>query len=630
MPDEPKYGAHSLRNRIRYRFDNLLARGMWAVLLWLGFLTLLAVLLSSALLAAFGVTFAGSEDSSWIEDFWQSLLRIIDPGTMAADVGWGRRLLALLVTVVGILVAGTLIGLIASGVEQRVEAMRRGRSVVVESGHVVVLGGSIRLADVVDQLVMANRGRKNQAVVVLTNDEPADVADTVRLAVPDLLGTRLVVRHGDPTSVSALSIAALPQARAVIVLGEVDDSGSSRAVKSTLAAGTAIGGFDRIPIIVEIDDLRTAEHLVRACGPGVHPMVARQSVARTMVFALRQPGLNQVAAELLDLRGADLHIRDLGELSGMPFRDSIMWFTNARPIGRMRADGQPEINPAPSTVLEPGDRIILLADDAGHPQRRSASSTITIQPGGDGPTVFDDGPREEHLLIVGWNSLGAQLLAELDGFCAAHSTCEIVYDAGVVDPGEVELPELARLGATTRPFAGTAWPLELADGRDITSIVLLGYRDALSAAEADSRTLLDLMALRRELASWPGDRPRVIVELQESESVDMARVSGADDYVVSSGIASRFMAQLAEQPERRAVLLSLYSEAGPAIRLVPASRYGLRGDVTGEEVVAAVYATGALPIGWREVTGSDARLRLNPRLTEHVDLDHDDQIVVIG
>lgn len=95
--------------------------------------------------------------------------------------------------------------------------MRRGRCVVVESGHVVILGGSRRLADVVDQLVLANRRRRNQAVVVLTDDDPTDVAHRVRLAVPDLLGTRLVVRQGDPTSVSALGLhhAALVPCRVV-------------------------------------------------------------------------------------------------------------------------------------------------------------------------------------------------------------------------------------------------------------------------------------------------------------------------------------------------------------------------------------------------------------------------------
>ncbi len=630
MPHDPTDGPDRLRDRIRYRFDNLLARGMWAVLVWLGLITLLAILLSSALLAIFGVTFAGSDDSGWIEDFWQSLLRILDTGTMAGDVGWGRRILALIVTVWGILIAGTLIGLIASGVEQRVEEMRRGRSVVVESGHVVVLGGSSRLADVVDQLVLANRGRKNQAVVVLTDEEPADVADTVRLEVPDLRGTRLVVRHGDSTSVAALSLVALPRARAVIVLGEDDDVGDSRAVKSTLAAGTVLGGFDRIPIIVDLDDLNTAEHLVRACGPGVHPVVARQSVARTMVFALRQPGLNQVASELLDLRGADLHIRDLGDLNGVPFGDVITRFVNARPIGRMRPDGQPEINPPPSAVFTPGDRIILLANDAGEPDRRPASNPSSIHHAGEPPSILGGGSREEHLLVVGWNALGAQLLAELDGSCSAESTCEIIYDATVLQESDVNVPELTRLSVTTRPVPSRAWSLELAEEEDITAVVLLGYRDLLTASEADSRTLLNLMALRRELASRDGERPRIIVELQDSESVDMARVSGADDYVVSSGIASRLIAQLAEQPERRSVLLGLYAEAGPSIRLIPASQYGLCGEVTSEDVVTTVYATGALAIGWRRLVGSDADLRLNPRLTERVRLDDHDQIVVIG
>ncbi len=139
-PDVKPDTRIGLRDRARYRFDLLLSRGTWAVLLYLGCITLAVVIVSAAVLAISGVTFAGSEKSSLLEDFWQTMLRTMDPGTMAGDVGWGRRLLALLVTLFGILVAGTLIGLIASAVEQRVEEMQRGRSIVVESDHVVILG----------------------------------------------------------------------------------------------------------------------------------------------------------------------------------------------------------------------------------------------------------------------------------------------------------------------------------------------------------------------------------------------------------------------------------------------------------------------------------------------------------
>ncbi len=161
VSDETSFSAMSVgvRNRIRYRFDNLLSRGTWAALVFLGAVTLAALILSALLLALADVTFAGSEGSSLLEDFWQSMLRAIDPGTMVADVGWGTRLLALLVTVFGILVAGTLIGLIASGVEQRVDEMQRGRSVVVESGHVLILGTSARLPVIVNQLTLARLPR---------------------------------------------------------------------------------------------------------------------------------------------------------------------------------------------------------------------------------------------------------------------------------------------------------------------------------------------------------------------------------------------------------------------------------------------------------------------------------------
>ncbi len=87
--DDPGAGFGGVRHRLRYRFDNLLARGTSAVLIWLGVVTLLTVVLSSLLLAAAGVTFSGSNEDSFLEDFWQSLLRTMDPGTMAGDIGWG-------------------------------------------------------------------------------------------------------------------------------------------------------------------------------------------------------------------------------------------------------------------------------------------------------------------------------------------------------------------------------------------------------------------------------------------------------------------------------------------------------------------------------------------------------------
>ena len=112
------------RQFLRYRFDVLLARGTWAVLLWLGIVTFAVVLTASLLLRRAGVSLAGSEDAGWFEDFWQSLLRTLDTGTMAGDDGWRQRLVALGVTIFGLLVLGTLIGVIATGVEAQIDRMK--------------------------------------------------------------------------------------------------------------------------------------------------------------------------------------------------------------------------------------------------------------------------------------------------------------------------------------------------------------------------------------------------------------------------------------------------------------------------------------------------------------------------
>jgi len=615
----------SLRSRVRYRFDNLLARGTWAVLLWLGVVTLVAVLVSSSLLRAFDVDFAGSQNSSWIEDFWQSLLRVFDPGTMAADVGWGRRLLALLITVFGILIAGTLIGLIANGVEQRVEAMRRGRSTVVETGHVVVLGASTRLPVVVEQLGLAGRGRRSNAIVVLADREPVQLNEDVRAGAKDLHGSRVVFRWGDPARLSDLRMVGLREARAVIVLADdADDHGDGGVVRAVLAAGVELGGFDGIPIVAEMSDPAAADSLLRACGGAIHTVVPSQSVARITAFALREPGLNRVVEELLDFRGSDVYVRPVDGLAGSSFADCVFRFTTARPIGRIRPDGEVELNPDPRTGLEKSDQLIIVDEDGSAVPRSTAFAAVPSPSTARSPTPV--ARREEHVLIVGWNVLGPPLLAQIAAFATPGSSAEVVYDATLVDPSDLQIPGLRDLEVTLRPASGT-WRFDDAERMaSITSIVLLADRRGTAPHEADGRTLLHHMLLRRQLDAHQGPSPRIIVELLDSANLDLARLTGADDYVVSDAITSRLMTQLAEQPRRRDILLRLYAADGPSVRLVPAGELDLAGTVGFDDVVATAYAAGFLAIGWR----SRDKVVLNPPTSQQMPLAADDQIVVIG
>ena len=304
------------RQYLRYRFDVLLARGTWAVLLWLGIVTFAVVLTASFLLRRAGVTLAGSEDAGWFEDFWQSLLRTLDTGTMAGDDGWRQRLVALGVTIFGLLVLGTLIGVIATGVEAQIDRMKRGRSAVVENDHIVVLGASSLLPIVVEQLLLANAGR-HIAIVVMADQDPADLNEEVRRSIESTHGNRLVFRAGDPTRLADLELLRLGHCRSVIVLnGEGDHVGDARAVHTVLAVREALGPDVRTPIIVVLDEAVVAQTVAGTLTESVHPIVVSQAVARNVVFALRERGLGEVMAELSDFRGAGIHVSRCPDLVG--------------------------------------------------------------------------------------------------------------------------------------------------------------------------------------------------------------------------------------------------------------------------------------------------------------------------
>jgi Trk K+ transport system NAD-binding subunit len=607
----------SWRERIRYRFDNVLARGTVAALAWLGLVTFGAVLVSAALLTIFGVTFTGSENAGLLEDGWQSVLRILDPGTMSGDVGWGRRILALLITLFGILVAGTLIGIVAAGVEDRIEGMRRGRSTVIESGHLVILGGSNRIPVIIEQLVLASTRREANTIVVLTPTDPTALRAAVMAAVPDLQRTRVVYRFGDPRVPADLALTRVGKARGVIVLPEEAGDDVS-VIRTVLALNAELGGVLDVPIVVEVNETTTAQRLAGACGPALHSIVTAQAVARTAAFALRQRGLSKVVTELTDFRGCDIHVTSRPELVGVRFDEIVGRFTNARPLGFARLHGHFELNPPADSTLAAGDRLVVITDTLEGIELVPTPSRL---PRG-GMTELTADAVEEHILVVGWSALGPELLGGWAAAAARSSTVEVAFDPRLIEPADVVVPELdidLRLSPTPEVSS-------LRFDRIPTTVVVLGYASIDSAA-ADARTMLDVMQLRQRLAAI-GTTPRLFVQTLDDDHVELTDLTGPDDLLISATLGSQFIAQLIEEPERRAVLLELYGADGASIRLVRCDVLDLVGSFTTDDIVAAAFGAGVLAIGWRYA--ANGSVVLNPPTGEHVALSDDDEIVIVG
>ena len=117
-----------------------------------------------------------------------------------------------------------------------------------------------------------------------------------------------------------------------------------------------------------------------------------------------------------------------------------------------------------------------------------------------------------------------------------------------------------------------------------------------------SKTLLTLLLLNRSLREVDR-RPRIVTELFDARDVDLAVVTGADDFVVSDALASYMMAQLAERAE-------------------------LHGPVPFADIVASAAASGEVALGYR-VTATNA-VGVTPAKSATVALADDDAVILIG
>src|SRR5215213_6425340 len=227
----------TLADRLRYRFDNTISRGTVALIGWL-FVVVVALVLTSSLFVY--VTGLAPEVQGrrpgFLETLWLSLMRTIDPGNVGGDRGsWPFLVSMLAVTAAGILVFSTLIGVIFTGIDNKLAELRKGRSFVVEHEHTIIFGWSSEIFSVVSELVAANESRARACIAILAQKDRVEMEDEIRERVGNTKNTRVVCRTGDPIDIDDVEIVNPHDARSIIVLPPPGDEADSQVVKTILA-----------------------------------------------------------------------------------------------------------------------------------------------------------------------------------------------------------------------------------------------------------------------------------------------------------------------------------------------------------------------------------------------------------
>lgn len=633
----PKF---TIREKFRYHFENTMSGGPMAVIRWLAIVSVVSVVVLGAIIVLLGITGTtepNAEPLTFLEGTWKSLMATLDPGTMGGDEGWDYRIVRFTATLIGIFLISILIGSIASGIDQKIEELKRGRSRVIDGNHTLILGWSEKIFTIITELVEANSNQKRACIVILSEKDKVEAEDEIKARVPNTRSTKIVVRSGSTLESSAAEMVNINEARSIIVLSPEEAANPDTFVIKTVLGIT--NGRRRKPdayhIVAEIRDERNmdAAELV-GNGEAVYVM-SEDLIARVMAQTCRQSGLSVVYSDLLEFAGDEIYFSDLPEkLVGRTFKDSLFAYETSAIIGVFTPDGESLINPPMDRIFSAGEQLIAISedDDTVIANGRVDASVDT--------SLFDhtqeSGPVQEYTLILGWNEIAPRVVAEVDNYVNSDSMVLVVANHPEVEVAVAKLQSEIKNQMIRFVEGDTAEKKTLLDinTKSFDHIIVLSDRD-IDVQESDARTLITLLHLR-SISEAEGVDYSIVTEMLDMRNRELGVVAKADDFVVSDNLISLMLSQLSENRELKKVYDVLFQADGSEVYLKPATRYVRTGvELDFYTVTASAAELGESAIGYRiatETTNPETKygVHLNPNKSSKFTLTPNDYIIVLA
>ncbi|RID74499.1 hypothetical protein BRARA_B01595 [Brassica rapa] len=573
-----------LKKRIAYSLDVCFSVYPYAKLLALLFATVVLIVYGG--LALYAVSDCGVDEALWL-----SWTFVADSGNHADRIGVGPRIVSVAISAGGMLIFATMLGLISDAISKMVDSLRKGKSEVLESNHILILGWSDKLGSLLKQLAIANKSIGGGVVVVLAERDKEEMENDIAKFEFDLMGTSVICRSGSALILADLKKVSVSNARAIIVLGsdENADQSDARALRVVLSLTGVKEGL-KGHVVVEMCDLDNEPLVKLVGGERIETVVAHDVIGRLMIQCALQPGLAQIWEDILGFENAEFYIKKWPQLDGRRFEDVLLSFPNAIPCGvKIAVDGKIVLNPSDNYVLEEGDEILVIAEDDD-----------TYAPG----SLPENPPKyPEKILFCGWRRDIDDMIKVLEALLAPGSELWMfnevpdqerekkLTDAGLNVSKLVNIRLVHRQGNAVIRRHLESLPLETFD-----SILILAEQSLEnSIVHSDSRSLATLLLIRdiqsKRLpckdsksnvfpsSCWirkmqqASDKSIVISEILDSRTKNLVSVSRISDYVLSNELVSMALAMVAEDKQINRVLEELFAEKGNELCIRPAEFY---------------------------------------------------------
>ncbi|MCR5324547.1 MAG: hypothetical protein K6E85_14920 [Lachnospiraceae bacterium] len=627
------------KERFTYWFDTRMSKGTISMIKMLTVATLIVVLVLALIITVGGF----SEDGGFFSVFWNNLATVINAWMPYSEDGSaGYVILTAIAAIAGLLVTSVLIGIISSGIEEKLTGLRKGNSRILEESHKVILGFVPGEYELIRQLITAVDGDKT-VLVIAEEMERDEMEDLIHENVEIPKNIKIICRNADICDHASLERLSIPDSHSVVI-SPMDDS---RAVKAVLAVKKVLEENDNTSTVVSASVTKD-KFLLPTGKISLIMLQTYDIIARILAHSGTQPGLSEAFMEVMSFEGSEFYLERYPEAEGLTFRE-ITNRTEGAAVAGMEIDGELVLSPDKEKVLSQNSRVLFFTENrknyhliSKEDLKKQKNEEIPV---GENNKTSDDGRSDhgkkdnknvisnilngsdEKVVIIGTNEVTDTVLKELP-----ERKTEVVF-AGI---SEKEFEEIKSLSIERNDLSISYYNGQIDDINDLNELMKnAGHAILLSRHEEDRESddmdnMLLLLKLR-QLRDERGLSFSIAAEMFSEKNRALVSASDPTDFIVANNLSSMVLAQMAEDPNLFPVFHELLSNEGTDLFLAKAGDVlQLSKTIAVRQLKLAALELGWVILGFVDNSPQGRSVTLNPSQETLITPDEQDYLIIIG
>ncbi|HVD98236.1 MAG TPA: hypothetical protein VNB90_08515 [Cytophagaceae bacterium] len=519
-------------------------------------------------------------------DFWNNFyhlfLEVTDPGTMAnfLDMPFWVKFTAVMAGMCGIVIFSLLVAIITAAVEKMLYTFSQGTTDVYEKDHFLIIGNNSRLTDILSEFAIVSELQKH-TVVILSETPKEDLDNEIALSIKKPNKLKIVTRTGKITSPAMLEKVSVDTAQAIIVLSscenfsthEEKENSDTNVIKICYALSIAINKGHKIMVIPEVYENANREIIKNILNERVLQLDANSFLSRLLVQTSLFNGLVGVYETLFSFDGSEIYFVQ-NTIGKIKFGEISYHLPDGIAIGYKCPEKGLVINPSPDEELNGKERLIVIMTDISkysyQTKKICEPKQLTYSPKKTTPALTS-------ILIIGWNTETADVIAEYDKYITANSRFKLVLTDNCA-PEEEELENLkqkitAKLEVEKIELLDEKYLKQLDLYAYDMMVVLTAFVNTDNTEAVDSVNIKLLLLVKKILSDETRKKPLIVAEVLDTSNLELFDHMGLSDFLLSNRLISIFLAQLSKQPELIEVYDRLLSKDGAEIYIKPITNY---------------------------------------------------------